>query len=268
MSSQPLKSASNNPCEASSIEIFGCRIAALTMSETVTCIDKTIRKGTPSQHVVINAGKVVMMRRDDRLRAIIRNCALVNADGQAIVWAARMLGKPLPERVAGIDLMIELLNLAEKKQYKVFFLGARDEVLGQFIKKVTEQFPGIQIAGFRNGYWKDPENDLVVQQVRQADPDILFVGISSPKKEYWLSDNLNALGVPFAMGVGGSFDVLAGKVRRAPVWMQKTGLEWFYRFAMEPRRMWKRYLVGNTIFIGLVVREFFKSRTLKRTPNQ
>lgn len=251
-----------------STELLGCRIDALTMSETVDRIEQIIRNGPPSQHVVVNAAKVVMMRHDDRLMGIIRSCALVNADGQAIVWAASLLKKPLPERVAGIDLMLALLKLAEQKKYKVFFLGARDEVLQQFLKNITEQFPGIQVAGFRNGYFNETENEAVVRQIRQTSPDILFVGISSPKKEFWLAENLNALNVPLAMGVGGSFDVLAGKVRRAPVWMQRTGFEWLYRVLQEPRRMWKRYLVGNTIFIGLVAKEFLTCRILKRTPSQ
>lgn len=269
MSSQPLKSASNNPYQPSSIEMFGCRIDALTMSETIDRIEHIIRKGTPSQHVVINAAKAVMVNRDESLRKIVQNCAIVNADGQSVVWAARLLRKPLPERVAGIDLMLELIRLAETKQYMVYFLGAHDETLTKFLEIVIERFPDIQIAGFRNGYFNDEESDSIVQQVRQTKPAMLFVGISSPKKEYWLSENLNALGVPFVMGVGGSFDVLAGKVRRAPVWMQRTGFEWLYRVLQEPRRLWKRYLVGNTQFLFLVIREYIKTsvfRFFAKTP--
>jgi N-acetylglucosaminyldiphosphoundecaprenol N-acetyl-beta-D-mannosaminyltransferase len=249
-----------NRTTSTSVELLGCRIDALTMSETLDRVEQIIRQGEPAQHVVINVAKVVMMNRDDRLQGIIRNCALVNADGQAIVWVASILKKPLPERVAGIDLMIALLKLAETKRYTVYFLGAHEEVLARFLDTVSGQFPGLRIAGSRNGYFSEGESFDVVRQIRRAGPDILFVGISSPKKEYWLAENLTALNVPFVMGVGGSFDVLAGKVRRAPRWMQKAGLEWLYRVLQEPRRMWKRYLVGNTKFILLVIREYFKTR--------
>lgn len=261
MSSQPLKSASNNPYQPSSIEMFGCRIDALTMSETIDRIEHIIRKGTPSQHVVINAAKAVMVNRDESLRKIVQNCAIVNADGQSVVWAARLLRKPLPERVAGIDIMTRLIEVSERTGYRVYFLGARDEVISRFVQVIEERFPKLKVVGSRNGYFDDSEKDVVVQQVRRAKPDILFVGISSPKKEFWLAENLDALGVPFVMGVGGSFDVVAGETSRAPEWMQRTGLEWLHRLGMEPRRMWRRYFIGNTVFLYMVAKEFFLERS-------
>ena len=140
----------------------------------------------------------------------------------------------------------------------VYFLGARDEVLEEMIRRFREQYPTLNIAGSRNGYWDD--DAAVVAQVREARPDLVFLAIPSPRKEFWLAEHMPAMGVPFAMGVGGSFDVVAGKVKRAPVWVQRIGCEWVYRLVQEPRRMWKRYLVGNTKFVVLTVKEWRRNR--------
>jgi N-acetylglucosaminyldiphosphoundecaprenol N-acetyl-beta-D-mannosaminyltransferase len=246
-------------------QIFGCAIDCLTLPETVAVIEERLVDRQPVRHVAVNAAKVVMMRRDDALREIIKTADMVSADGQSIVWAARALGKPLPERVTGIDLMLALLKLADDKGYRVYFLGARDPVVNRFVSECRRLFPRLEVAGCRNGYFSAAENDAVVEQVRQARPDMLFVALGSPQKEYWLNANMEALEIPFAMGVGGSFDVIAGDVGRAPAWMQKAGLEWLHRLGREPRRMLKRYLVGNTVFVYLVAREMVAGR-MNRKP--
>jgi N-acetylglucosaminyldiphosphoundecaprenol N-acetyl-beta-D-mannosaminyltransferase len=206
---------------------------------------------------VLNAAKVVLMSKDDRLRDIISRCALINADGQSIVWASRILGRPLPERVAGIDLFHAIVDRAAQTGHRLYFLGATDEVLSEMIGRLRKQYPTLVVAGQHNGYWKDDQE--VVTAVRKARPHFLFLAIPSPRKEYWLSQHLESLAVPFVMGVGGTFDVVAGKVRRAPRWVQRIGCEWMYRVAQEPRRMWKRYLQGNSAFIVLTAREWWKS---------
>ena len=241
-------------------ELFGVPLDLLTMDQTVERCQGLIESGRPVQHVVINAGKVNMMDDVPGLREVIRSCALVNADGQSIVWAGKLLGLPVPERVAGIDLMGRLLALAEERAYPVYFLGATDDVLSAFTAEVLRRFPQIRIAGSRNGYFKD--DAAVAAQVAASGARLLMVGISSPRKEFFLAEQLPHMGPVFAMGVGGSFDVWAGKTRRAPAWMQRAGLEWFYRLLQEPRRMWKRYLVGNTRFLLLVAKE----RTNRRRP--
>ena len=182
----------------------------------------------------------------------------MNADGQSVVTASRILRRPLPERVAGIDLFVELVKRSAADGRSVYFLGARDEVLEEMIRRFREQYPTLNIAGSRNGYWDD--DAAVVAQVREARPDLVFLAIPSPRKEFWLAEHMPAMGVPFAMGVGGSFDVVAGKVKRAPVWVQRIGCEWVYRLVQEPRRMWKRYLVGNTKFVVLTVKEWRRNR--------
>lgn len=240
------------------VNIFGCDVAALNMQETVNEIEKRIVGKIKTQHVVINAGKVVLMDKDEKLKNIIKNCPIINADGQSIVWASKILKKPVPERVAGIDLMEELINLSEKKGYRVYFFGAKEEVVTKVVDTYKDKYKDLQVAGYRNGYFTEADMPEIVEDMKNSNADILLVAFSSPNKEYWLEENMDKINIPFCMGVGGSFDVVAGKTVRAPKWMQKSGLEWFYRFLQEPKRMWKRYLVGNSKFIAITMREKFK----------
>ena len=241
------------------VNIFNIPIASVTIRETIGLVDQTIRSGLRLQHVVVNAGKIVSMQDDEELRNSVLSCDLINADGQAVVWASRFLGQPLPERVAGIDLMQNLVKLAYEKGYKIFFFGAKEEVVGKVVEIYSNQYSPEIIAGYRNGYFKKEEEREIAKKIAESGVNILFVAISSPTKENFLSQNSDLLKrVNFTMGVGGSFDVVAGVVKRAPVWMQKAGLEWFYRFLQEPGRMWKRYLVTNSLFIWYVLKEKFK----------
>ena len=211
--------------------------------------------------MAINAAKLVAMQSDPELRRIVERCELVSADGQAVVWASRLLGDPLPERVAGIDLMQELFALAERRGFRVFILGAEATVLEQARAKIMAQHPQLQLVGTRDGYFTEEEGQAVAEEVRNARPDILFVAISSPRKEYWLGRYGRTIDVPFVMGVGGAIDVVAGITRRAPGPLQHLGLEWAYRLAQEPRRLWRRYAVTNAQFAVLLARAMFaKSR--------
>jgi N-acetylglucosaminyldiphosphoundecaprenol N-acetyl-beta-D-mannosaminyltransferase len=203
--------------------------------------------------VVINVDKIVKSARDPQLARIIERCDLVSADGVPVVWASRLLGKPLKERVTGIDLFFELLGRAEQAGWRVYFLGARDAVLQETVRRAQARHPALQIAGARHGYWSPDEEDGVVQQIAEAKADLLFVAISSPTKEEFLARHQATMDVPFAMGVGGSFDVMAGLTRRAPRWMQRIGMEWFYRFLQEPRRMFRRYFIEDMDFLRLLV---------------
>jgi len=230
------------------------------MDGTLARCEELIAAGRPAQHVAINAAKLVAMQRDPELREIVAACDLVSADGQAVVWASRLLGDPLPARVAGIDLMHELLGLSERKGYRVFVLGAKKDVLEQAVANAREMYPGLQLAGARDGYFDDDEAATVAEEIRAAAPDILFVAMPSPKKEYWLARYGKLIGVPFVMGVGGAVDVLAGQTRRAPRWLQRAGLEWLYRLLQEPRRMVGRYLIGNLRFCMLVLRHLVLGR--------
>ncbi|HBE40754.1 MAG TPA: glycosyltransferase [Bacteroidales bacterium] len=237
---------------------LGIPVDALTMSETLEKVDAAIRNHHHINHVVINAGKVVMMKKDRQLFNSVVSCDIINADGQSIVWAARFLGKKIPERVAGADLMEEIMKLANEKRYKCFFFGAKEEV----VKKVADLYANLYgndiIAGYRNGYFTNDEELDIAKQIAENGTQVLFVAITSPKKENFLYEYRDILrNVNFTMGVGGTFDVIAGVTKRAPRWMQNNGLEWFYRFLQEPKRMWKRYLFGNAEFIHLVLKEKF-----------
>ena len=234
-------------------EVFGVPLDLLTMDESVARCFELIESELPTQHVVINASKVVMMEDVAGLREVIARCAMVSADGQSVVWAGRALGLAVPERVAGIDLMERLIAEAESRSWPVYFLGARQDVLDDFLDRELESHPGLVVAGSHDGYFDDARQ--MAKSIHASGARLLFVGISSPIKEFFLAEHLAAMGAVFAMGVGGSFDVLAGRTQRAPLWMQRVGLEWFYRFLQEPGRMWRRYLIGNVRFALVVVRE-------------
>jgi N-acetylglucosaminyldiphosphoundecaprenol N-acetyl-beta-D-mannosaminyltransferase len=230
------------------------------MDETVDRCRELIRESRPAQHVVLNAGKCVVLADEPDIREIVKGCDLVNADGQGVVWAARVLGIRVPERVAGIDLMGRLITLCESEGWPVYFLGAKDDVLAAFEVEARRRHPRLRVAGRRNGYFRSDEEPHIADAIRASQARLVLVGISSPAKERFLARNLERMGPVLAMGVGGSFDVWAGRTTRAPVWMQRAGFEWFYRFIQEPRRMWRRYLVGNLRFAWIVLRARLTSR--------
>jgi len=236
------------------VRLYGVEVDVLDMGQTVNRCLELLGEGRFVQQTSLNAGKVVLMRDDPWLTQVVGSSDVVSADGQSIVWGARLLGKRLPERVAGIDLMEQMLIAAEKRDLPVYFLGATAEVLHRFVEVCRCRFPALNIAGFRDGYFDD--DAAAARQVRSSGAKLLFVAMPSPRKEHFLAANAEELGPLFAMGVGGSFDVWAGVTRRAPQWMQRLGLEWFYRLMQEPRRMWRRYVVGNTVFLAITLREW------------
>lgn len=248
------------------VDFMGIPVDSHTMEETIDRIDLAIQRNEHINHVVINAGKVVSMMKDRELFNSVLACDIINADGQSIVWAARFLGKKIPGRVAGVDLMQELIKLAAKRGYKCFFLGAREEVVKKVVERYTREYGKNIIAGYRNGYFSAGEEPEIARQIADSGAHMLFVAITSPKKENFLYKYEKILSkVNFTMGVGGTFDIIAGYTKRAPKWIQNMGMEWFVRLAQEPGRMWKRYLVGNTAFVYLVLKE--KMRGKRRVNN-
>jgi N-acetylglucosaminyldiphosphoundecaprenol N-acetyl-beta-D-mannosaminyltransferase len=235
-------------------DVLGCPIDRVDIDEAVDRCRELIEEGRTARQVSINAAKLVAIREDDQLRDEVLECDLVTADGQSVVWASRLLGDALPERVAGIDLMQRLLALAEERGYRVFFLGATRRVLARALATIRSRHPGLHVVGSRDGYFRPYEEQAMREEIRAAAPDILFVAMSSPRKEHWVAA-ADELGVGFAMGVGGSLDVLAGGVRRAPRIVQRLGLEWLFRLAQEPRRLARRYVTTNTRFLLLLIRE-------------
>ena len=252
------------------IDLIGTPVDRVTMADTVRMVEFAVSNRRPLRHVAMNAAKLVAMREDPVLRRSVETADLVTADGQSIIWASRVLGTPLPERVTGIDLMHETLALASRNGFRVFTLGAREDVVHDAIAVMRQRHPGLNIVGAVDGYFTPEEEAEVVRRVADANPDILFVALSTPKKEQFLADHHEELQVPFCMGVGGSLDVIAGRVRRAPALMQRLGLEWFFRLAQEPRRLWKRYLRSNSRFLWLLLRERLRGRSaaMRQGPNQ
>jgi N-acetylglucosaminyldiphosphoundecaprenol N-acetyl-beta-D-mannosaminyltransferase len=244
---------------------LGMSLDAFTMAQAVARCVEAVESRQYVSVAVANAAKVVWMRRDAALRQAVTSADIVLADGQSVVWASRLLGAPLPERVAGIDLFTELLAEAERRGYRVYFLGARPDVLARMLAAVSQRFPALTIAGSRDGYFTLDDEPDVAEEIRASKADLLFLGISSPKKELFLERWGQTAGVYVAHGVGGSFDVLAGVAARAPIWWQQHGLEWLYRAWQEPMRLGPRYLKTNVAFMRLVGLELVTGAGRKRT---
>ncbi|WP_405727049.1 WecB/TagA/CpsF family glycosyltransferase [Streptomyces sp. NBC_00028] len=238
--------------------LFGVELDPLTMDQTVERCLEAVRDGRQLEIGVVNAAKLVNMRRDERLAKAVSGCDLVLADGQAVVWAGRVLKAPLPERVAGIDLFLRLLAEAETAGMSVYFLGAKEEVLAEMVRRVAARFPGLKVAGHRNGYFDDSEQAAIADSIADSGAQMLFLGMTSPKKEIFTAAYGERTGARVVHGVGGSFDILAGITKRAPAAWQRLGLEWLYRVLQEPRRLGRRYLTTNAAFLLMTARERFR----------
>jgi N-acetylglucosaminyldiphosphoundecaprenol N-acetyl-beta-D-mannosaminyltransferase len=236
------------------VDLLGCSVDILTMEETVERARHAMRERQRVQHVALNTAKFVNMRTDGVLRADVMGSDIIGIDGMGILLALRLFGFPKTERVTGIDLCWEILKVCADDGYRPFLLGATRGVLNSAANVIATTFPSIQIAGLRDGYFLPEEEAEVVEQIINSKADCLFIAMPTPRKERFLAAHRDRLGVPFIMGIGGSLDVIAGHVRRAPPVMQSMGLEWLYRVYQEPRRMWWRYAKTNTIFAGILIR--------------
>src|SRR5436190_13598421 len=229
---------------AAPVSIVGVPFDHVTMSEAIGAIEDIIASRRPHYIATANVDFVVQSLEDSELRCILVEADMVLCDGTPLVWVSRWLGNPLPERVAGADLVPELLAVAAEKGYRIFFLGGKPDVAARAVERLRSTYPGIEIAG----HYSPPfapldkmDHGEICRRIREAHPDILFVSFGCPKAEKWISMNHRALGGPVSMGVGATIDFLAGEVKRAPVWMQRSGLEWLFRFLQEPSRLGPRY---------------------------
>ena len=247
---------------------LGCPLDRVDMEEADAWCLEAVEMRRGARHAALNAAKAVAMQTDSELREAVAGSDLITADGQAIVWGTRLLGDPVRERVTGIDLMERLLAESAVRGHRVFFLGATPEALRQAVERLKVRYPGLVVAGSHHGYFRDDDSAGVRVSIGEAKPDLLFVAMGTPQKELWLARHTEELGVPFAMGVGGALDVVAGNVRRAPSWVGRAGLEWAFRLAQEPRRLWRRYLITNVKFTVLLARELVRVRHRRGlTPN-
>ena len=218
------------------------------LSTAVEQIDEFVGSGQPHQVVTVNLDFVSIASREPSFRTTVNHADLAVADGMPLVWLSRLRGQPLAERVAGVELVTESCRLAASRGASVFLLGAASEIAEAAAHRLETMWPGLRIAGFYSppmGPLEGVENERIVGMIREAAPDLLFVALGAPRQDLWIRENQPDLRVPVAMGVGCVFDVLAGSVRRAPVWMQRTGLEWAFRLLQEPQRLWRRYLVND-----------------------
>ncbi|MEX0761279.1 MAG: WecB/TagA/CpsF family glycosyltransferase [Dehalococcoidia bacterium] len=229
-----------------SIQIGKIKVDHVGLAQAVAQIDCFVNAGTPHQVVTANMRFLSLAQHDREFAWIVNRSALVVADGMPLVWLSKLMGTPLPARVTGGDLLNACAELAADRRYSVFLLGARPGVAEESGRRLSGIYPGLEITGTHHGYLSgDEEEHKVLREIRDAQPQMLFVAMGCPKQEQWIYRNLADLQVPVCMGIGGVLEVVAGRLKTAPVWMQGTGLEWTYRLKQEPRRLWKRYLIED-----------------------
>jgi N-acetylglucosaminyldiphosphoundecaprenol N-acetyl-beta-D-mannosaminyltransferase len=251
---------------AERVDLLGCPFDRISLDEAVDTVfawrDDPART---TRHIITVNVAILMMARDDaRLAHAIEAADLVVVDGKPLVWTARWLGAEVPGKVSGVDLMRRLLEAGNERGLSIFLLGTTQERLEVLERVIRARYPRVVIAGTRNGYFKPPDYPEVTRTIRDAKADLLLVGMPAPFKEIWCEEQREALATPAVLGVGGAFDVMAGFVARAPRVMQEAGLEWAWRLAMEPRKLWKRYLVTNSTFIALLGKTLAKDQLLRR----
>lgn len=234
------------------IEILGCPLDAVRRQDLLEELARRVRERRSITVLFANAAKLVWARRDPQLRRALAQADFVLADGQPLAWVARLLGFPLPERIAGIDLMEDTLRLAAQQAWRVFFLGTSEDTLRQALASILERYPELKIAGAHHGFFPVEETSRVLEEINASRADVLLVALGSPQKELWLAQHAAKLDVPVRQAVGGSLEILAGHRRRAPRWMQRVGLEWLYRLLQDPSHLAGRYLYTNTVFVLLV----------------
>lgn len=252
---------------ASPIAILGVPFDNVTTTETLQLIDEMVASRQPHYFVTANVDFLVQAAHDVELRRILFDAHLVLCDGTPLVWASRILGNPLPERVAGSDLIPLLLKVAAEKGYRPFFLGASPDTIQTAVARAKEQNPALKIAGFYSPPFNkllEMDHDEIRNRILEAQPDLLFVGFGCPKQEKWINMHYRSLGVPVSIGVGGTIDFLAGKLARAPRWMQKSGTEWIFRLAQEPKRLLGRYTRDLWHFSGAIAAQCWQLRSRRK----
>ena len=235
--------------------ILNSRFDQLTLPETVDLVTELVRSGERGYLCTVNVAILMMMRSNARLQRFVDEASIVVADGQPLIWASRLLSAPLRKRVAGVELVDALCERAEREGFGVYLMGARAQVVEAVANRLAGRYPSLRISGFAHGYFPLEASRERARAIAKSGAEMLFVGMGVPRQEYFLQDHWTELGVSLALGVGGSFDVLAGIRKRAPRLVQTIGLEWLFRLAQEPRKLWKRYLITNPQFIYHLSRE-------------
>lgn len=239
------------------VGILNGQFDPLNLSQTVEAVFDLLGAGGRGWLCTVNVSILMMMRKEARLQNFVDRAALVVADGQPLIWCASWFGQDLPERVTGIDLIDKLCERAAREGKRIYLMGASEEIVAAAVRRLRERYANLNID-YADGYFSKDEAAARADRIRASRADILFVGMGVPRQENFIEEHWDRLGVGMAIGVGGSFDVLAGLRSRAPAWMQKFGMEWFFRAIQEPRRLFPRYVVTNSQMIWLVLRELLK----------
>lgn len=247
------------------VEFFDCPFDRVDMAKALARVESFLEAedGRIRHSVGVNVDQLLKMKREPDFARIVTNCDLITADGQAVIWWSQLLGDPLPERVPSVDLMHELLRRSAEVGHKIYLLGAKREIVEKARLRFEKDNPGVQIVGLHDGYFKPEDEPAIVQDINDSGAHILFIAISSPKKEEFIGRNHDALRIRFALGVGGAFDIAAGLTSRAPKWMQKRGLEWVWRVGLEPRRLGKR-LIDDLTFVRYLPGDWLRHRRARR----
>jgi N-acetylglucosaminyldiphosphoundecaprenol N-acetyl-beta-D-mannosaminyltransferase len=241
------------------IKFFHIKISPLSMQQIIDKVDRNIREEGDNMLVTsVNSAMTIISKKNKLISDAINFSNIINIDGMSIYFALRILGFKVPERVAGPDLFYNLIKLSSDKGYRVYFLGSKPEAIQAMISNFNSEFPKLKIAGYQHGYYKEDEMDMIFKNIENSKADMLFLGITSPKRELFINEYFSRSHVKIWKGVGGAFDIFANLTKRAPKWIQNIGMEWFYRLYQEPKRMWKRYLITNTVFVGLILMEIFR----------
>ena len=253
----------------SKVNLFDINFSNYDFGDLLDFMDGVIRRRNQSYILTCNVDHLVKLRKDDEFKRIYSDADAIVADGMPIVWASRMLRKPLKTKVSGADLFERLGDAFESRQYRLFFLGSAEGVPERAVRRLKSAYPRMNVVGCYSPSYgfekKEEENRRIVQMLIDVRPDIVFVGVGAPKQEKWIYRHYRHYRVPVSIGVGATFDFLSGSVKRAPALMQKTGFEWMWRLSQEPRRLWRRYLIEDPKFFGMVLREWVK---MNKTPGR
>lgn len=251
------------PSVTEKVEILGLSFDNLTMQEALTTIERYIQEREPRKIFTPNVQLLLWSRKDPFLRQVYQSCDLLTVDGMAIFYASKILGTPFKESLSASLMFFPLLKIAEQKGYRVYLVGAKENVVCKAVDNIRASYPRINIVGWHHGYFDVTAPGEVLDDIKAKRPDILLVGMTSPMKEKLVEANLQEMNVPVSLGVGGMFDIASGEADFAPDWIRKMCMEWFYRLVQEPRRMWRRYLYSNSEFIWLISKELIRKRLLR-----
>jgi len=236
------------------IDFLGIKIDALTKDRFVEKILEFALFGKCKMITYLDANCVNVYFKDTEYRKILGQADIIHADGMGVVWASRFLGSPLPQRINPMDFFDEWVDITTKKGITFYLLGGKPDAIQNAVDRLKNRFLNLEIVGFHHGYFDKEEDKIIIEDINKLRPNILLVGMSVPRQEKWIHKHLDKLEVNLCFAVGGMFDILSGSFKKAPGWMREMGLEWLYRLYQEPKRLWRRYLIGNFIFIYRVLR--------------